>query len=292
MIASMTGYARGADRLGCYEAAVEIRSLNHRFLDIALRLPRSLSAYEQQVKEGIRQKVGRGRLNVVITLKDANDAEPGLQANVELARCYKSLLENLQSKLGLKSDITLDHLLNFPDILNVENGSSLPEDAWLCVQRALQRALDELNVMREREGQEIANDLRQRIVVLQEKISRIERRSAVRGPEEFAKMQRRLRSMVDSRELDASRLELELALLADRVDVTEECIRFRSHNTLFLEAITHPESAGRKLNFLLQEMNREANTVGAKACDAEIAHLVIEIKEDVERLREQIQNVE
>ncbi len=292
MITSMTGYARAEDHLSGYTAAVEVRSLNHRFLDMMLRLPRSMGTYEQQVKEIIRQKVGRGRLNVVITLTDANDTEPGLHVDEELARSYKTMLENLQQKLGLKGEITIDHLLNFSDILNVENGATLPEEAWRCVENALLRSLDELNVMRAREGQEMANDLRQRIDILQEKIARIEARSKERGPEEFAKLQRRLYSMIDSREVDASRLELELALLADRVDVTEECIRFHSHNTLFLEALAHRDSAGRKLNFLLQEMNREANTIGAKANDAEIAHLVIEIKEDVERLREQIQNIE
>jgi uncharacterized protein (TIGR00255 family) len=292
MITSMTGYARGEDHRGGYSAAVEVRSLNHRFLDIMLRLPKSLGNYEQQVKEIIRQKVGRGRLNVVITLKDANDSEPGLHADEELAHSYKMMLENLQSKLGLKGEITIDHLLHFTDILSVENGAALPEEAWLCVEQALLNALDELNAMRAREGQEMANDMRQRIDILQEKLARIEARSRQRGPEEFAKLQRRLRGMIDSHEIDASRLELELALLADRVDVTEECIRFRSHNTLFLEALANEDSAGRKLNFLLQEMNREANTIGAKACDAEIAHLVIELKEDVERLREQIQNIE
>jgi uncharacterized protein (TIGR00255 family) len=288
----MTGYARTEDHLSGYTAAVEVRSLNHRFLDMMLRLPKSMGTYEQQVKEIIRQKVGRGRLNVVITLTDANDTEPGLHVDEELARSYKTMLENLQQKLGLKGEITIDHLLNFSDILNVENGATLPDEAWRCVESALLKSLDELNAMREREGQEIANDLRQRIDILQEKIARIEARSKERGPEEFAKLKRRLYGMIDSREVDASRLELELALLADRVDVTEECIRFRSHNTLFLEALAHRDSAGRKLNFLLQEMNREANTIGAKANDAEIAHLVIEIKEDVERLREQIQNIE
>jgi len=292
MIISMTGYARGENHRGGYSAAVEVRSLNHRFLDIMLRLPKSLGNFEQQVKEIIRQKVGRGRLNIAITLTDANDTNPGLHVDEELARSYKVMLESLQQKLGLKGEITLDHLLQFSDILNVENGTTLPEEAWQCVEQALRSTLDELNAMREREGQEMANDMRRRIEVLQEKLSRIEARSKQRGPEEFVKLQKRLRGMVDSHELDASRLELELALLADRVDVTEECIRFRSHNTLFLEALAHQESAGRKLNFLLQEMNREANTIGAKASDAEIAHLVIELKEDVERLREQIQNIE
>jgi len=292
MIISMTGYARGESHLGGYSAAVEVRSLNHRFLDIMLRLPKSLGNFEQQVKEIIRQKVGRGRLNVAITLTDANDTEPGLHVDEELARSYKVMLENLQQKLGLKGEITIDHLLQFSDILNVENGTTLPDEAWQCVEQALRSTLDDLNVMREREGQEMANDMRRRIGTLQEKLSHIEARSRLRGPDEFSRLQKRLRAMIDSRELDASRLELELALLADRVDVTEECIRFRSHTTLFLEALAHPDSAGRKLNFLLQEMNREANTIGAKASDAEIAHLVIELKEDVERLREQIQNIE
>jgi len=292
MICSMTGYARGEDHRGGYEATVEVRSLNHRFLDIMLRLPKVLANFEQQVKEAVRLKVGRGRLNVVITLIHNNDGEPGLQVDEELAQNYKTMLENLQRKLGLKGELTLDHLLHFPDILNVENGASLPGEAWTCVEQALLAALDDLNAMRAREGQEIANDMRRRIDILQNKITQIEKRSTERGPEEFAKLRQRLSSMIDTRELDASRLEMELALLADRVDVTEECIRFRSHNTLFLEALANEESAGRKLNFLLQEMNREANTIGAKASDAEIAHLVIELKEDVERLREQIQNIE
>lgn len=288
----MTGFGRGQYSLNGFDATVEVRSLNHRFLDVVLRLPRGLNTYEQAVKDIVRNKVSRGRINVAITLKTANENELGLRVDEEVARRYKHLLENLMKTLGLSGTITLDHLLHFSDILAIDEESALPEQAWACVEKALQQAMDDLNAMRSREGKEIAQDLRPRINGLQEKIENIKTYSATRGKAEFDKLYKRLRAMVDTKELDANRLELEVALLADRVDITEECTRFQSHNTLFLEAIDETEPAGRKLNFLLQEMNREANTIGAKANDAQIAHWVVGIKEEVEKLREQIQNLE
>jgi uncharacterized protein (TIGR00255 family) len=198
----------------------------------------------------------------------------------------------LLKKLDLPGPITLEHLLHFSDIMTITEENGLPQEAWVCVESALERAMDDLNNMRLREGREIAQDLRCRINSLREKIEGIQAHSASRGKAEFERLFKRLRGMIDTKELDPNRLELEVALLADRVDITEECIRFQSHNTLFEEAIDDPEPAGRKLNFLLQEMNREANTIGAKANDAQIAHLVVVIKEEVEKLREQIQNIE
>jgi uncharacterized protein (TIGR00255 family) len=292
MIISMTGFGRGQYSLDGFDASVEVRSLNHRFLDVVLRLPRGLSTYEQAVKDMVRNKVSRGRINVVITLKTANENELGLRVDEEAARRYKHLLENLIKTLGLSGTVTLDHLLHFSDILALDEEGALPEQAWACVESALQQAMDDLNAMRSREGKEIARDLRPRINGLQEKIENIKTHSAARGKAEFEKLYKRLRAMVDTKELDANRLELEVALLADRVDITEECTRFQSHNTLFLEALDEQEPAGRKLNFLLQEMNREANTIGAKANDAQVAHWVVGIKEEVEKLREQIQNLE
>jgi uncharacterized protein (TIGR00255 family) len=288
----MTGYGRGQESRNGFEAVIEVRSLNHRFLDVVMRLPRGLSAYEQEVKEMVRKKVNRGRINVAITLKSDTENEFGLRVDEETARRYKLLLESLLKKLDIPGPVTLDHLLHFSDILTVEESNALPEEAWACVEAALEHAMEDLNAMRQREGIEIAQDLRQRINNLQEKINGIQSVSANRGKEEFEKLYQRLRAMIDTKELDPSRLELEVALLADRVDITEECIRFQSHNTLFLEAINDTEPAGRKLNFLLQEMNREANTIGAKTNDARIAHLVVAIKEEVEKLREQIQNIE
>jgi uncharacterized protein (TIGR00255 family) len=292
MIISMTGFGRGQYSLDGYEAVVEVRSLNHRFLDVAMRLPRGLGAYEQAVKDFVRTKVNRGRINVAITLKSETDSEFGLSVDEETARRYKHLLETLIKKLDLPGPVTLEHLLQFSDILTIAEESALPQQAWTCVEKALSLAMDEMNAMRLREGQEIVNDLRDRLNSLQEKIERIKAHAASRSKSEFEKLYKRLSAMIDTKELDRTRLELEVALLADRVDITEECTRFQSHNTLFLEALEDSEPAGRKLNFLLQEMNREANTIGAKANDAQTAHLVVGIKEEVEKLREQIQNIE
>jgi len=275
-----------------YEAVVEVRALNHRFLDVAMRLPRGLGSYEQAVKDMVRAKVNRGRVNVAVTLKSETENELGLSVDEEMAGRYKHLLETLIKKLDIPGPVTLDHLLQFSDILTVAEEGALPEQAWTCVEKALNQAIDELNTMRLREGQEIIQDLRARINALQEKLENVKTHSAGRSKTEFEKLYKRLGAMVDNKELDRSRLELEVALLADRVDITEECTRFQSHNTVFLEALADAEPAGRKLNFLLQEMNREANTIGAKANEAQVAHWVVSIKEEVEKLREQIQNIE
>jgi uncharacterized protein (TIGR00255 family) len=292
MIISMTGFGRGQHCINGYDAVVEVRSLNHRFFDVAMRLPRGLGAFEQAVKDIIRTKVNRGRINIAVTLKSETETELGLSVDEETARRYKHLLETLIKKLDLPGPVTLEHLLQFSDVLTIAEENALPEQAWACVEKALSIAMDELNTMRQREGEEIIQDLRARINGLQEKIENIRTHAAGRSKNEFEKLYKRLCAMVDTKELDRTRLELEVALLADRVDITEECTRFQSHNTLFLEALEDQEPAGRKLNFLLQEMNREANTIGAKANDAQVAHLVVSIKEEVEKLREQIQNIE
>jgi len=292
MITSMTGYGRGEDSRAGFESLVEIRSLNHRFLDMALRLPKGFSNHEESIKEIVRKHVSRGRINVAVSLKSPQNTGTDLRIDVDAALAYKGLLESLREKLAIEGPITIDHLLHFSEVLTAEPQEELPEQAWECVQCAVEKAIQQLNTMRAREGVEIARDLRRRIAVLQEKLEAIETRSVSRRQEEFDKLYKRVRELIDIKELDQHRLELEVAILADRVDVSEECTRFQSHNTLFLEALDDGGPAGRKLNFLLQEMNREANTIGAKTNDTQIAHLVVELKEEVEKLREQVQNIE
>lgn len=292
MITSMTGYGQGEYKCNGYESFVEVRAVNHRFLDVSMRLPRALSTYEETVKEIVRKFVSRGRINLVVNLKSERETGFGLRLDMEAASYHKQLLEKLRDDLGLTGDVTIDHLLHFSEILTTDSSDELPAEVWQAVENAIQQAMRNLNEMRQREGLEITNDLRSRVEALQQKLVTIEERSIARRGEEFQRLYQRVKEMVQTKELDANRLELEVALLADRVDVTEECTRFRSHNTLFLEALAEEAPAGRKLNFLLQEMNREANTIGAKANDAKIAHLVVEIKEEVEKLREQIQNIE
>ncbi len=292
MITSMTGFGRGDEVRDGFSCQVEVRSLNHRFLDVVLKLPRGLSLYEETAKEIVRKHISRGRINLSVSLTSEHDTGFGLRIDAEAALQYKRLLETLRESLGLAGPITIDHLLHFSEVLTLENSIELPEQAWECVQCAIEKAVLDLNEMRQREGVEILSDLITRLKILDENLNEIEARSFARRKEEFQKLYQRVQEYIAARELDPMRLEQEVALLADRVDVTEECIRFRSHNKVFQEAMQDREASGRKLNFLLQEMNREANTIGAKANDAAIAHLVVNVKEEVEKLREQIQNIE
>lgn len=292
MIVSMTGYGRGVARLAEFEAMAEVRSLNHRFFDVSVKLPRQLESKEAAVRETVRKYFERGRVHVTITLQQEEGAAVDLQLNTAVIDAYVMLLRALQKRAKIEAPLTLDQLLTFPDVFVPAKAEAVSETVWQAAKQALDMALSELSDMRRREGKEIEKDLLQRIELLGRYVGQIESISANRSRSEFNKLYARLRSLLDSGELDPTRLELEVALLADRVDVTEECIRLKSHLTIFLESVNQEAPAGRKLNFLLQEMNREANTIGAKACDAAIAHLVVKIKEEIEKLREQIQNIE
>jgi len=292
MLVSMTGYGKGSSSVNGFEANVEIRSVNHRFLDLSIKLPKSFESRENWMRERIRKSIERGRVTVNISVREANGYQVGLQINSKAIKGYKHLLEDLREQAQIQEPVQIEHLLSFSDVFMPEDSDETSEEAWQSVVQALELALDNINSMRQREGKEIENDLQQRLDILSGKVQKIEQLSSTRSEDEFARLKKRLLNLIDIKELDPARLELEVALLADRVDVTEECIRLKSHLTLFRESIAQPEPSGKKLNFLLQEMNREANTIGAKANDAEIAHLVVEIKEEVEKLREQIQNVE
>lgn len=293
MIFSMTGYGRGEAGNGTVAATAEVRGVNSRFLEVSAKLPPPIGRRENEVKEIIRGKISRGKVNVALTLERRNEAGIPLKINKASATAYYQLLRELQKALRLKEKVSLSHLLRFPEIFEpVENGESAEEE-WNVVEDALIKAMDDFNAMRRREGEELANDLRQRMSRLSEDIATIERLSRERIPEERVRLHQRLQELLqDKFVVDANRLELEIALLADKLDVTEECVRFRSHTTVFLESLANAEAAGRKLNFLVQEMNREANTIGAKSNDAKATYCVIRMKEELEKIREQIQNIE
>ena len=292
MIISMTGYGKGSYSTNGFEAVAEIRSVNHRFLDLSLKLPKSFETRENWIRERVRKSIDRGRVTVSISIREANGYQVGLKINSDAIKGYKHLLEDLRKQADIQEPVQIEHLLSFSDVFMPEDSDETSDEAWLSMVQALEAALDSINSMRQREGREMEKDLRQRVEILFEKVEKIEQLSSTRSKDEFTRLKNRLFNLIDTKELDPVRLELEVALLADRVDVTEECIRLKSHITLFRESIEQPEPSGKKLNFLLQEMNREANTIGAKANDAEVAHLVVQMKEEIEKLREQIQNVE
>lgn len=292
MIVSMTGFGRGEYREDGLEVLVEIRSLNHRFLDVEIRVPKSVVAFEQEIRDLIRSHLSRGRVSVTIIIKGEEEPTNGLTIDKPLVTTYIRLLTELKEELGVDGPINLDQLLSFPDIITFENTKPSDQDIWEPLRKTLEIAIADLKDMRFREGTEIKKDLVSRVEAIDGMIREIEKHSKGKTKEVFQKLRDRIQNLADTEPLDNGRLEMEVAFLADKVDVTEECIRFKSHNTLFLELLENGNSEGRKLNFLVQEMHREANTIGAKANDARIAHWVVEIKEEVEKLREQIQNIE
>jgi len=292
MIASMTGFGRGEASAKGISVAVELRSVNSRFLEVATRLPRSLSLRENEIKELIRKRVSRGKVNVLGTVDRENNGTLPLEINASAAKSYYKLLNQLKKAVKIKEPIKLDHLLRFSEVLDVKESDNSDEAEWELFQTALAGALDELVQMRENEGRELKKDFVARIGGLEDKLQLIEKLSVDQVPQERERLRERVKELVENESVDEGRLELELVLLADRLDVTEECVRFRSHNKFFLEAMDNDDAAGRKLNFLVQEMNREANTIGSKSSAAEIAHLVVGVKEELEKIREQLQNIE
>lgn len=292
MIASMTGYGRGEARARGISVTVELRSVNSRFLEVATRLPRSLSLRENDIKEIIRKRIIRSKVNVTVAVELEGSAEIPLRINIAAARSYQKLLNQLRKAVGSKEKIKLEHLLQFSEVLEQQDVENTDEKEWDLLQEALKKALDQLAEMRVNEGRELQKDFAARIAVLEQKLNVIEELSKEQVPRERERLLERIHQLMENGTVDEGRLEQEVAILSDRLDVTEECVRFRSHNKFFLEALENDEAAGRKLNFLVQEMNREANTVGSKSSSSEIAHLVVAVKEELEKIREQLQNVE
>jgi uncharacterized protein (TIGR00255 family) len=299
MLISMTGFGRGeatSTRDGSgLTATAEIRSVNSRFLETSMRLPRTLSEREFEVRELLRKGLGRGKVSLNVMLSGGDEgANISMTVNETAAKGYFDLLDRLRTITGLTAEITLRDLTSFNDVFSNDGASGAKTaEEWELVQQAVLKAVEALNGMRKQEGAELEKDFRTRIGTLDTIVTEIEAKSADASRAEFERMKERVKELVeDPIVIKNERLELEIALLAERLDITEEIVRFRSHIKFFLEALDGSEAAGRKLNFLLQEMNREINTMGSKANDASLAHKVVAAKEELEKIREQVQNIE
>ncbi|MEW6511272.1 MAG: YicC/YloC family endoribonuclease [Bacteroidota bacterium] len=291
MIASMTGYGRGEASSDGISISVELRTVNSRFLEVTARLPRSLSLRETEIKDIIRKRISRGKVTLMASVDRGDNGEIPLAINASAAKAYYRLLTKLRQAVRVKERVKLEHLLQFSEIFEQRELENTDEKEWEVLQDAMRAALDSLDGMRRNEGTELERDFRARIALLEDRLTRVEELSRARVPAEKVRLRERIQQLMEG-PLDEGRLEMEVALLADRLDVTEECVRFRSHNKFFLDVIASAGAAGRKLNFLVQEMNREANTIGSKSSDTEIAHIVVGMKEELERIREQLQNIE
>ena len=293
MVASMTGFGRAEVNKNGITVSTEVRSVNSRYLDVTLRLPRNFSQREKEIKDIVRSYLNRGNLNMIVKIEhDSNDIVP-LKVNKAAAKSYYKLLNEIRKSVKLREHVKLEHLLTFSDVLEPVDEEETDETEWELLQESVRQALGSLNAMRAQEGSELAADLEKRIRWMDETLNEVEKLSKERIPEERKNLHERIAELIEDKfTIDQNRLELEIALLVDKLDVTEECVRYRSHNKYFLEALNKNEAAGRKLNFLVQEMNREANTIGSKSSDATIAHLIVGLKEELEKIREQLQNIE
>lgn len=291
----MTGFGRGQASESGYTVTVEVRSLNNRYTETAVRLPRAMANLEARVVETVQGRVSRGKVTVGVTLETIDGRKAGggreVVLDFELAESYKEVLEALRDRLGLSGPVDLRTLSRFSDILMVREAQLDEEVAGRLLDQSLTAALDQLDAMRAREGQTLGVDFLTRIEMLSRQLEDVMARAPIRVEEARQKLHARIAALLNTDVVDEQRLAMEVAIISDRSDITEECTRLRSHLEQFKMLMEEP-TAGRRLNFLLQEMNREVNTVGSKSNDASIAHVVVEMKDEIERLREQVQNVE
>lgn len=296
MLRSMTGYGAAEQHTDGGRWWVEVRSTNHRFLEVVVRLPRELGALEDRVRAAVAQRVRRGRVEVLVR-EDGGQRPREAVVDTELARRYARALEDLREELALEERLTLSALLALPDVVRVEEARRDADAAWEDLRPVLERALDGLVQMRTSEGRRLAGDLQERVARLERWVEQVARR-AEELPRAYAeRLRQRVADLLQALGVeglpDEARLAMEVAAFADRCDVREELVRLRSHLQEVRTLLQAEDGAvGRKLEFLLQEMQREVNTVGAKAADLEVARAVVEMKSELEAIREQVQNVE
>jgi uncharacterized protein (TIGR00255 family) len=292
MVSSMTGYGRAELVKEDVKASVEMSSVNNRFCEVQFRLPKFLSPLESKLKEMILSTITRGKISYTLNWEESLPVTSYVKLNQEAADVYHTIMIQLKEKYNLSGEIRVDNFLNLPDLIKVEKEEYSLDKAWEVVREVTLKALEEFNSMRKSEGGRLASDLKDRVHNLEKTISEIEKLSPVNVTNYRKKLKSKISELLDNLVVDEQRIELEVALMAEKCDVTEECVRFKSHNQQFLSALEEGGPVGKRLTFLLQEMNREANTIGSKASDAQISQKVIFLKEEIEKLREQVQNIE
>lgn len=293
MITSMTGFGRGEASAGGFQITAEVKTLNSRYLDISVRMPQSIQHKELTLKEFVQTYISRGKVNININVDRASKSQPDITYNSDLVKSYGKMLSRIQSEAGLTEPVELRDLLRFDEIFETrKEDESEVESMWNGILQSVEAALNNLNKMRRKEGTELKEDLSAQITGISQMLEEVVQLSEARAPEVREKLQARIKKMVADDSFDPERMEMEVALLADKMDINEEVVRLQSHLKFFLEALKAEEPVGRRLNFLCQEINRELNTIGSKASDSAIAHHVVLGKEKLEQIREQVQNIE
>ena len=292
MIKSMTGYGRAVETVNGREFTVEVRSVNNRYLDCTVKMPRSLSFAEEAVKQAVKQAVSRGKVDVFITVRSENTDDTKISLNATVVEGYLAAMRQMVTEYGVKDDISVSTLSRMNDVFTVEKPEVDEDQLKADLLDVVGKALESYNAMRSVEGQALDADLRSRGETILELVSQVEAGNGQTVVDYRTRLYNKLKEVLANTNIDESRILTEAAIFADKVAVDEETVRLRSHLQQMNTMLTAGGAMGRKLDFLLQEMNREANTIGSKCTDVNLARIVVDIKAELEKIREQTQNIE
>ena len=292
MLKSMTGYGRQEKLIDGKKILVEVRSVNQRFTDYNIKLPRHMGFLEEKVRNFASEKITRGKVDIYISVESYDETDKEIYLNTALAKNYIDVLKQLRDEFDLKDDISVMKVADFTEIFKTERKEEDQEQVWSQVKEVMAEAMEAFISMREREGERIEKDLVERVEYMKTLAAQVDERSPQTVEEYRDRLYSKIKELLEDRDIDESRILTEVAIFSDKIAVNEETVRLGSHFEEFYNIINSGEPAGRKLDFLIQEINREVNTIGSKAQDIEIAKTVVTLKGEIEKLREQIQNIE
>ncbi|MDD3364307.1 MAG: YicC family protein [Syntrophomonas sp.] len=292
MLKSMTGFGRSQVNENGYEISCELKGVNHRFFDVHIRIPRRYAFLEDRVKDELKKNLSRGRLEISINIEKTNESARNIKVDKDLAIAYYNSLKDLAENLNISPDITVVDIFRLPDIFNLTDQEEDPELIWLVLRKTLDVAISSLVEMRCKEGANLGKDILARNAYILSEVEILEKRSPQVAQEYQEKLRNRINEMLSSNVVDEGRLLQESAIFADKASITEEIVRLKSHIKHLDELLKDGDSVGRKCDFLVQEMFREINTVASKANDIQMSQVVVEVKAELEKIREQLQNIE
>ncbi|KGM96087.1 hypothetical protein Z968_07550 [Clostridium novyi A str. 4552] len=293
MLRSMTGFGRGTTKEGSSRSfTIEIKSVNHRYFDLNLKMPRNLLSLENKIRECLKEKINRGKVDVFITQNVYSNDDMEVKFNEQLADSYVKCLEKIRDRYETTDDISVSLISKFPDIISVEKKEEDSEEIWNYMKEPLNEAIESLVSMRQNEGKKLKDDVIEKCNIIQELLKDIEKRAPLVVKDYKEKLNDKINELLENSDIDESRIAMEVAIFADKAAIDEEVVRLNSHIIQLKDTLEKDEPVGRKLDFIIQEMNRETNTISSKANDLQIVNLTINMKNYIEKIREQIQNIE
>ncbi len=292
MIKSMTGFGRGNAVLNGRDITVEIKAVNHRYYELTCKLPRSMNYCEERLKTLLNGRITRGKTELSVQIQSVGEVSEQIAVNKDIVRQYIEALRDIKDELGLLDDLTLSNVMRIPDAFTVVKAETDEEQLWEDLKTVTEQALSNFITMRENEGNRMKADLLSRLSTIEKWVDIVDERSPKIVEDYRKRLYDRMTEVLQGKEIDESRILLEAGIFADKTAVSEETVRLRSHIAQFREMLESGEPVGRKLDFLVQEMNRETNTIGSKVQDIEVTKIVVDQKSEIEKIREQIQNIE